>query len=77
MIVVASGLDVKPLLATDEIPAMGGGSIDLLAMSAMVAAGLAIGLGIDLDDIRTGLKRCGREYVVRQCSQNEVTFAQA
>lgn len=61
-IVVASGSDESPLLSIEAIPATEGGSIRFDdVMNAMAAAALAIGLGIDLDDIRKGLTRCAAE----------------
>jgi hypothetical protein len=45
----------------------------------MAAAALAIGLGIDLDDIRKGLRRHGGEYVAASLCmrKSEVSHAQA
>jgi cyanophycin synthetase len=75
-IVVASGSVETTLLAAAEIPATKSGSIEL-TMNAMAAAALAIGLGIDLDDIRAGLRRFGPGYAVPFCSQDKVALAQA
>ena len=76
-IVVATGPNERPLLTTGEISAMNGGSIEPPSMNAMAAAAIAMGLGIDLDDVRTGLKRCGAEYAIPFSSEDEVSLAQA
>jgi cyanophycin synthetase len=62
MIIVASGSDAVPLLATADVPATKDGLIWFHGTNAMAAAALAIGLGIELDALRAGLRRYGREY---------------
>jgi cyanophycin synthetase len=76
-IVVAFGSDESPLLTTEDIPATKIGLSWFHAMNAMAAAALAVGLGIDLDDIREGLRRYGGEYLGASMCNNEVSRAQA
>jgi cyanophycin synthetase len=61
-IVLASGMNEVPLLATDDVPATKEGLIWFHGINAMAAAALAIALGIGHDAIRSGLRRYGREY---------------
>ena len=61
MIVSASGSNAVSLVGTYEIPVTKGGLFWQHASNAMAAAGLAIGLGIDVEAIRQGLRRYGKE----------------
>jgi hypothetical protein len=66
------------LLATQDIAATHEGPSCFRAMNAMASAALAIGLDIDLDDIRVGLRRHGEGYMAASlCSKREVSRAQA
>jgi cyanophycin synthetase len=67
VIVTASGPDAVVLLKTADIPVTHGGLFWQHAVNALAAAGLAIGLGIDLDTIRSGLRRYGREFAAAYC----------
>jgi cyanophycin synthetase len=62
MIVSASGSNAVSVLRTSEIPVTKGGLFWQHASNAMAAAALAIGLGIDIETIRMGLRRYGKEY---------------
>jgi cyanophycin synthetase len=66
-IVSASGSDAVSLIKTSEIPVTNGGVFWQHASNAMAAAGLALGLGIGLDTIRSGLRRYGKEYAAAYC----------
>jgi len=66
-IVSASGSNVVSLVRTSEIPVTEGGVFWQHASNAMAAAGLAIGLGIDIDTIRVGLRRYGKEFAAAFC----------
>jgi cyanophycin synthetase len=61
-IVSASGSNAVSLLGASEIPVTQGGLFWQHASNAMAAAGLAIGLGIDIETIREGLRRYGKGY---------------
>ena len=67
VIVSASGSDAVPLLRTSDIPATKGGVFWQQASNAMAAAGLAIGLGVDVETIRMGLRRYGKEFAAAFC----------
>ena len=62
VIVVASDSCEVPLLATADVPATHGGLIWPNGSNAMAAAALAIGLGVELETIRGGLRRYGKEF---------------
>lgn len=66
-IMIASGSTTTPLLRTAEVPATCGGLFWQHSSNAMAAASLALGLGIDLDTIRLGLRRYGGEFPAATC----------
>ena len=66
-IVSASGSNAVSLIKTSEIPVTRGGVFWQHASNAMAAAGLALGLGIDIETIRAGLSRYGKEYAAAFC----------
>ncbi len=66
-IMVASGSNTTPLLRTAELPVTVNGLFWQHASAAMAAAALAIGLSIDMDTIKEGLKRYGREFPAATC----------
>ena len=66
-IMVASGVASVALLRTADVPVTRGGLLWQHSSNAMAAAALAIGLGIDLDTIRIGLRRYGREVRSAAC----------
>lgn len=66
-IMVASGSDAIPLLRTADIPATRNGLFWQQSMNAMAAAALAIGLGVDRDAIREGLRRYGKAFRAASC----------
>ena len=67
MIVSASGSNAVSVVGTSEIPVTKGGVFWQHASNAMAAAALAIGLGIDIETIRTGLRRYGKEFAAASC----------
>jgi cyanophycin synthetase len=62
MIAWGLGANTVSLLRASEIPVTKDGLFWQHASNAMAAAGLAIGLGIDIETIREGLRRYGKEY---------------
>jgi cyanophycin synthetase len=66
-IVWASGSSTVPLVRTSEIPVTKGGLFWQHASNAMAAAALAIGIGVDIETIRAGLRRYGKEYAAAFC----------
>jgi cyanophycin synthetase len=62
VIVSASGSNAVSVVGTSEIPVTKGGLFWQHASNAMAGAALAIGLGIDIETIRAGLRRYGKEY---------------
>jgi cyanophycin synthetase len=66
-IVSASGSNAVSLISTSEIPVTKGGLFWQHASNAMAAAGLAIGLGVDVETIRVGLRRYGKEFAAAFC----------
>jgi cyanophycin synthetase len=67
MIVSASGTHTISVVRASEIPVTKGGLFWQHVSNAMAAAGLAIGLGIDIETIRAGLRRYGKEYAAAFC----------
>jgi cyanophycin synthetase len=67
VIAAGSGSNDIVILKTAEIPATQGGLFWQHSSNAMAAAGLAMGLGIDLDTTRQGLRRYGKEFAAAQC----------
>jgi cyanophycin synthetase len=66
-IMVVSGTRETALLGTADVPVTRGGLLWQHSSNAMAAAALAIGLGIDPDTIRTGLRRYGKEVRPAAC----------
>ena len=66
-IMIASGTREIALLRTADVPVTLGGLLWQHSSNAMAAAALAIGLGIDLDTIRIGLRRYGKEVRPAAC----------
>lgn len=66
-IMIASASNTVPLLRTADVPVTRGGLFWQHASNATAATALAIGLGIDLDTIREGLTRYGREVSPASC----------
>jgi cyanophycin synthetase len=66
-ITIASGADAAVLLRTADILATRDGLFWQHSSNAMAAAALAIGLGIDLDAIREGLRRYGGKFRPASC----------
>jgi cyanophycin synthetase len=62
MILWSLGANAVPLIRASEIPVTKDGLFWQHSSNAMAAAGLAIGLGIDIETIREGLRRYGKEY---------------
>jgi cyanophycin synthetase len=74
-VVWASRSNAVELIKAAEIPII---ASDLsLTSNAMAAAGLALGLGIDIDAIRSGLCRYTKEFAQRLNPINELSRAQA
>lgn len=67
MIVSGSGPKAISLIGTSEIPVTKDGVFWQHTSNAMAAAALAFGLGIDVETIRTGLRRYGREFAAVAC----------
>jgi cyanophycin synthetase len=66
-IMAASGADACAVVRTDEIPATHNGLFWQQSSNAMAACALAMGLGIEIDPIRAGLRRYGREFRAASC----------
>lgn len=67
MIMVASGSNATALLGTAEVPVTANGIFWQHASAAMAAAALALALGVDMDTIKGGLRRYGREFPAAAC----------
>jgi len=61
------GSNTVELVKMADIPATENGVFWQHASNAMAAAGLALGLGIDIDTIRLGLRRYGKEFAAAYC----------
>ena len=66
-IMVASGSNATALLRTADVPVTANGIFWQHASAAMAAAALALGLGVDMDTIKGGLRRYGREFPAAAC----------
>jgi cyanophycin synthetase len=62
VVVWASSSSTVELVSTAEFPVTQGSMLRHLASIAMAAAGLAIGLGIDAETIKSGLRSYGKKF---------------